>query len=95
MVTVRVKGLWTTGKMHYRVYSWTPQQDVSVPLCAKHLEEEGEDVNDIQVDVEGGKDVLLWTNGVALVAHQQLGVECKELEQREEAVRECFRKSRW
>ena len=49
-------------------------------FCAKDLEEEGEDVDDIQVDVEGGEDVLLWTHGVALVPHEELGVKCQKLQ---------------
>lgn len=48
-------------------------------LCSKDLEEEGEDVDDVQVDVECGEDVLFWTHGVALVPHEELGVKCQKL----------------
>lgn len=43
---------------------------------SKDLEKKREDVDNIQVDVESGKDILLWTDGVALVSHEQLGVKC-------------------
>lgn len=46
---------------------------------AKELEEEGEDVDDVQVDVEGSEDVFLGAERVPAVPHQHLGVECQEL----------------
>lgn len=54
------------------------------------MEEEGEDVDDIQVDVESGKDVLFWTHGVALVPHEQLGVKCQKLPQNTSKISFCF-----
>lgn len=36
---------------------------------SKDLEKKREDVDNIQVDVESGKDILLWTDGVVLVSH--------------------------
>lgn len=46
---------------------------------AKELEEEGEDVDDVQVDVEGPEDVFLWAQRVPAIPHQHLGVKCQEL----------------
>lgn len=51
-----------------------------VSLCSKDLEEKGEDIDDIQVDVESGEDVFFWTHGVPLVPHKQLGIECQKLQ---------------
>lgn len=45
---------------------------------AKELEEEGEDVDDVQVDVEGSEDVFLRAERVPAVPHQHLGIECQE-----------------
>lgn len=47
-------------------------------LCSKDLEEKGEDVDDIQVDVESGEDVFFWTHGVPLVPHKELGIKCQK-----------------
>lgn len=47
-----------------------------VLFSSKDLEQEGKDVDDIQVDTESCKDVLFWTYGVALVPHEKLGVKC-------------------
>lgn len=49
-------------------------------LCSKDLEEKGEDVDDIQVDVESGEDVFFWTHGVPLVPHKELGIKCQKLQ---------------
>lgn len=46
------------------------------------MEEEGEDVDDVEVNVERGEDVLLWTHGVTLVPHEELGVKRQKLKQR-------------
>lgn len=46
---------------------------------AKELEEEGEDVDDVQVDVEGSEDVFLRVQRVPAVPHQHLGVKGQEL----------------
>lgn len=51
-------------------------------FSSEDLEEEGEDVDDVEVNVERGEDVLLWTHGVALVPHEELGVKCQKLKQR-------------
>lgn len=53
------EGIVDHRKEHYREYNWMPQEDISL-LSAKQLEDEGEYVDDIQVDGQGGKDVLLW-----------------------------------
>lgn len=50
----------------------------SFPVGAKKLQEEGEDIDDVQVNVEGSKYILLRAQRVAAVTHQQLGVECQE-----------------
>lgn len=54
------------------------QGDGLLLFCSKDLEEEGEDVDNIQVDVESGKDILFWTQGVPLVPHEELGVKCQK-----------------
>lgn len=46
---------------------------------AKELEEEGEDVDDVQVDIESSKDVFFWTQRVPTVPHQHLGIKSQEL----------------
>lgn len=51
----------------------------SLSLSAKDLEEEGKDVDDVEVNAERGEDVLLWAHGVALVPHEELGVEGQKL----------------
>lgn len=43
------------------------------------LQQEAEQVDDVQVDVEGGEYVFLRADGVALVPQQHLGVERQEL----------------
>lgn len=52
----------------------------SVPLCftnnGKNIEK---DVDDVCVQVQRSKDVLLWTQGQLLVAEQQLCVHRQEL----------------
>lgn len=47
------------------------------------MEEEGEDVDNVQVDAESGKDVLFWAHGVPLVPHEELGVKCQELQRKQ------------
>ena len=46
---------------------------------AKELEEEGEDVDDVQINIEGSKDVFLWVQRVPTIPHQHLGIKCQEL----------------
>lgn len=46
---------------------------------AKELQEEGEDVDDVHVDVEGTEDVLLRAQRIPAVPHQHLRVKCQEL----------------
>lgn len=53
--------------------------DSVCPLCSEQGQEEGEDVDNVEVDVESGKDVFLWTYCVALVPHQKLCVKRQEL----------------
>lgn len=43
------------------------------------LQQEAEQVDDVQVDAEGGEDVFLRADGVTLVAQQHLSVERQEL----------------
>lgn len=43
------------------------------------LQQEAEQVDDVQVDAEGGEYVFLWAYGVTLVPQQHLSVECQEL----------------
>lgn len=51
----------------------------SIAASSCYLQQEAEQVDDVQVDAEGGENIFLWTDGVALVPQQQLSVECKEL----------------
>lgn len=44
-----------------------------------NLQQEGEQVDDVQVDAEGGEYVFLWAYGVTLVPQQHLSVERQEL----------------
>lgn len=44
-----------------------------------NLQQEAEQVDDVQVDAEGGEDVFLWADGVTLVPQQHLSVERQEL----------------
>lgn len=46
---------------------------------AKELEEEGEDVDDVQIDIEGSEDIFLWAQRVPTIPHQHLGIKCQEL----------------
>ena len=39
-----------------------------------------EDVDDVSVEVEGSKDVLLWTQGQLLVAQEKLSVNSQKLQ---------------
>ena len=41
---------------------------VSITASTKDLQHEGKQVDDVQVDVEGGKYVLLWTDGVTFAS---------------------------
>lgn len=43
------------------------------------LQQEAEQVDDVQVDAEGGEYVFLWAYGVTLVPQQHLRVERQEL----------------
>lgn len=51
------------------------------------LQQEAEQVDDVQVDAEGGEYVFLWADGVALVPQQHLSVERQEL-RRQRPVRQ-------
>lgn len=41
-----------------------------------------ENVDDVSVEVEGGKNVLLWTQGQLLVAQEKLSVHSQKLQRR-------------
>lgn len=56
----------------------------SLPARPEKLEQEGKDVDDVQVDAERGKDVLFRAHGISLVPYQQLGIKRQELWEREE-----------
>lgn len=51
-------------------------------FCSKDLEEEGEDISYIHIEVESSKDILFWTYGVPLVPHQKLGVKHQKLQKK-------------
>lgn len=50
-----------------------------LPSSSHDLQQETEQVDDVQVDAEGGKYVFLWAYGVTLVPQQHLSVERQEL----------------
>lgn len=50
-----------------------------LPSSSHDLQQEAEQVDDVQVDAEGGKYVFLRAYGVTLVPQQHLGVERQEL----------------
>lgn len=50
-----------------------------LPSSSHDLQQEAEQVDDVQVDAEGGKYVFLWAYGVTLVPQQHLSVERQEL----------------
>lgn len=50
-----------------------------LPSSSNDLQQEAEQVDDVQVDAEGGEYVLLWADGVTLVPQQHLSVERQEL----------------
>lgn len=54
----------------------------SLSLISKNLQEKGEDVHNVQIDTECGKDVLLRAYTVALFSHQELCVKCQKLERK-------------
>jgi len=54
-------------------------QPSSFSTGPKDLQEERKYVDDVQVNVEGSKDVFLWTHGIATITHQELGIEGQEL----------------
>lgn len=53
-------------------------QPSSFSTGPKDLQEERKYVDDVQVNVEGSKDVFLWTHGIATIPHQELGIEGQE-----------------
>lgn len=54
----------------------------SISAGPKDLQEKGEDVDDVQVNIEGSKDVFLRAHSVAPITHQELCVEGQELGKR-------------
>lgn len=57
-------------------------KSVTVPHQLQH---EGEDVDDVSVDLQGTRDVVLWADGVFPVAQNQLRVVRQELQAQGEA----------
>lgn len=51
----------------------------SLASSSHNLQQEAEQVDDVQVDAEGGEYVFLWAYGVTLVPQQHLSVERQEL----------------
>lgn len=51
----------------------------SVATASDDLQQEAEQVDDVQVDAERGKDIFFWTDAEPLVPKQHLSVECQEL----------------
>lgn len=60
----------------------------SVPTASKDLQEERKYVDDVQVYVEGSKNIFLWTHGIATVPHQQLGIKGQELRRKKSKCRQ-------
>lgn len=45
-----------------------------------------ENVDDVSVEVEGGKNVLLWTQGQLLIAQKKLSVHGQKLQRRKQRL---------
>lgn len=56
---------------------------------SKDLQEEGEYVDDVQVNVEGSEDVFLRAHSITPVAHQELCIEGQELGKENTEVKCC------
>lgn len=62
-----------------------PEEDL-FGRSADNLQQEKEDLDDVDVDGERAKHVLLWADGVLPVSYQKLRVVRQELKQEKNAV---------
>lgn len=65
---------WTLGKIVKVLNSF-----IHLISAAHNLQEEGENINDVCVDLEGSIDVFLGADGMLPVAQDQLGIIGKKL----------------
>lgn len=61
----------------------------SVLAGPEDLQEEGEYVDDVQIDVEGSKDVFLRAQSITAVTHQELCIKGQELGKENTEVKSC------